>query len=276
MWTLFVPSSHGLLTAKLQKGVSPPSLEKQPPFFFEKQRSTVIFYETETGNSDFESMTDDLSAQFTSPVMQQLAPQLLAWKEEYGHPNIPLKNPGGSQCQTLRRLHIQNKLTEKEVEWLSDIGFIFHSMEDVYKYADFDEMFDRLLNYEESHPGSNFQIPKKCPEDPELGAWVTGIRRLGKDGVNPAHERRLESIGFVWVSTRKCGSKFMSKYRELAEQIDEKGLEEVMADPKTVSWIQAQQEALKRNGLSQTRVHYMGNMFGDQWTTIGKENILGQ
>jgi Helicase associated domain len=208
---------------------------------------------------------------FTSPVLKQVAPELLKWKEEYGHPNIPLKNPGGNQCQTLRRLHIQNKLTPQEVEWLESIDFIFHSMEDVYRYADFDEMFQRLLDYEAAHPDSNFQIPKKCPEDPELGAWVTGIRRLGKDGVKPIHERRLEEIGFAWISMRQCGSKFMTRYRELAQEIEQHGLDAVLADAKTVSWIQAQQEALKRGGLSQTRVHYMGNMFGDLWTTIGKE-----
>jgi hypothetical protein len=216
-----------------------------------------------------ETYSENTSDVFTSPVLKQVAPELLKWKDKHGHPNIPLKNPGGNQCQTLRRLHIQNKLTPTEVAWLEELGFTLHSMEDVYRYADFDDMFQRMMAYEGSHPDSNFQIPKKCPEDPELGAWVTGIRRLGKDGVNPDHERRLDEVGFTWISTRQCGSKFMIRYRELAQLINEQGLEVVLNDPKTVTWIQAQQEALKRGGLSQTRVHYMGNMFGDQWTMIG-------
>jgi hypothetical protein len=217
-----------------------------------------------------ETYSENTSDVFTSPVLKQVAPELLKWKAKHGHPNIPLKNPGGNQCQTLRRLHIQNKLTPSELSWLEELGFTLHSMEDVYRNADFDDMFQRMMEYEETHPDSNFQIPKKCPEDPELGAWVTGIRRLGKDGVNPEHERRLDEVGFAWISSRQCGSKFMTRYRELAQHIDEQGLEVVLHDPKTVSWIQAQQEALKRGGLSQTRVHYMGNMFGDQWTMIGK------
>ena len=207
----------------------------------------------------------------SSPVLQQVYPEILNYVEEYGHPNIPLGSKEGRQCQTLRRLHIQGKLTPEEVEWLDSLGFAWHSLEEVYKYADFDEMFQRLVDYEARHPESNFQVPKKCKEDPELGAWVTGIRRLGKDGVNPEHERRLDSIGFAWKSARKCGSKFMDQYRALSEQVDKEGLSMVMSKDKTIKWIQAQQEALKRGSLSQTRVHYMGQLFGDDWTTVGKE-----
>lgn len=212
-----------------------------------------------------------LTSRFSSPVLKQNCELLLEWKETYGHPNIPLKNDGGNACQVLRRLHIQKKLTTEEEEWLEEIGFRFHSLEDVYRFADFDTLLDRLLAYEEAHPNNNFQVPKKCPEDPELGAWVTGIRRLGKEGVKPDHERRLTEINFAWQSTRKCGSKFMKQYREWVEQVELKGLDTVMEDPNTISWIMAQQQALKRGTLSQTRVEYMGQLFGEAWTTIGKE-----
>lgn len=206
----------------------------------------------------------------TSPVLQQVYPEILNYVDQYGHPNIPLGSKEGRQCQTLRRLHIQNKLTPEEVEWLDSLGFKWHSMEEVYKYADFNEMFQRLIEYEARHPESNFQIPKKCKEDPELGAWVTGIRRLGQDGVNPEHERRLNSVGFVWISTRQCGSKFMDQYRRLTERVEQDGLEIVINEESTIKWIQAQQEALKRGSLSQTRVHYLGQLFGEDWTAVGK------
>lgn len=213
-----------------------------------------------------------LTKRFTSPVLKQNCGLLLEWEKKYGHPNIPLKNDGGNACQVLRRLRVQNKLTEEEVEWLEEIGFRFHSLEDVYRFADFDTLLERLLGYEEAHPNNNFQVPKKCPEDPELGAWVTGIRRLGKEGVNPDHERRLSDINFVWVSTRKCGSKFMKQYREWVKEVELRGIDAVMEEPNTISWIVAQQVALKRGSLSQTRVQYMGQLFGETWTTIGKEN----
>lgn len=215
---------------------------------------------------------DQLKKRFKSPVLKLHCGELLQWKETYGHPNIPLKYDGGNACQILRRLQVLKKLTSEEVEWLEEIGFRFHSLEDVYRFADFDELFVRLIAYQEAHPNNNFQVPKKCPEDPELGAWVTGIRRLGKDGVKPDHERRLCAINFVWKSTRKCGSKFMDQYREWTKQVELQGIETVLEDPKTISWIKAQQSALKRGILSQTRIQYMGQLFGDQWTTFGKED----
>ena len=223
--------------------------------------STVVFYGAE--DDVFENLS------FKSPVLQQVYPALLKHKEVYGNPNIPLGTSEGRKCQTLRRLHIQNKLTVEEVEWLDSVGFVFHSLEDVYKYADFDDLFERLVQYDAANPGSNFQVPKKYPEDPELGAWVTGIRRVGKDGVNPEHQQRLDEVGFAWKSNRKCGSKFMLRYREFVQEVEEQGLDPVLANPDTVKWIRAQQEALKRGSLSQTRAHYMGNLFGESWTSIG-------
>ena len=205
---------------------------------------------------------------FTSPVLKQVYPKLLEWKETYGHPNIPLGSSEGRKCRTLRRLHIQKKLTDKEVEWLDDLGFTFHSLEDVYKDADFDELFARLMAYEERHPESNFQVPKKLKEDPELGAWVTGIRRLKKEGVDPEHAKRLDSVGFAWVSSRKCGSKFMLKYKEYKELVSVQGLGTVLKDPEVLRWIKAQQETMKRDGLSNTRIHYMEETFGVSWTSI--------
>ena len=43
------------------------------------------------------------------------------------------------------------------------------------------------------------------------------------------------------------------------------------SDPDPIPWSMSQQRALKRGTLSQTRVEYMGQLFGESWTTIGKE-----
>ena len=218
-----------------------------------------------------EATDDERIPNFSSPVLQQVYPALLQWKQRYGHPNIPLGSTEGKFCKTLRRLHTQNKLSPEDVDWLNQLGFAWHSLEDVYREGNFDELYHRLITYEATHPDhAQYQIPKKCPEDPELGAWVTGIRRLGRDGINPIHERKLDAIGFTWKSQRQCGSKFMEQYRSLSEQIDQVGLNKVLKDPKTIAFIQAQQEALRRGSLSQTRVHYMEQLFGESWTTIGK------
>jgi hypothetical protein len=202
----------------------------------------------------------------TSPVLIQVYPKLLEYKEQYGHPNIPLGSSEGKFCKTLRRLHIQDKLSEKEVDLLNELGFTWHSLEDVYKDVDFDELFGRMMKEKESR--GNFQIPKKLPSDPELGAWVTGIRRLGKEGVDPAHAEKLDSVGFEWVSSRKCGSSFMTRYRELVTEVERNGLDKILGDRKAVAWIKAQQEALKKGKLSETRTHYMSATFGEAWTSL--------
>jgi hypothetical protein len=205
-----------------------------------------------------------------SPVLQQVYPKMLEYKQKYGHPNIPLGSSEGRQCYTLRRLQIQQKLSDEEVSLLKNLGFRFDSLEDVYYEFDFDDMFDRLLAYEaENH--NTYQIPKKYPNDPELGAWVTGLRRLGNDVVKDEHAQRLNEVSFTWVSTRKCGSKFMKQYRELVERVGEHGREDLVGDEPIQKWIAAQRLVRKRGELSDTRFHYMQELLGEDWMEQAKK-----
>jgi len=213
---------------------------------------------------------DNLPSVISSPVLAAVYPKLLEWKSIYGNPNIPLKTSGGRQCKTLRRLHIENKLTDEEISLLNDIGFQFNSLEDVYREADFTEMIKRLIAYEKEY-SNRYQVPKKLPSDPELGAWVTGLRRLGPDEVLPEHAQQLNGIQFTWVSSRQCGSKFMTKYRELTERVEKEGQDAVLADADVQKWIKAQQMARERGTLSDTRFHYMENLVGHDWMEEQKE-----
>jgi hypothetical protein len=243
-----------------------------------------------------EALPDFLS----SPVLRQVYPHLMEYKKLNGHVNIPLGSSAGRQCQTLRRLQLQQKLTDQEVELLSQLQFRFTSLDDVYYQVPFEEMFQRLLDYEQQHPGTGFQIPKKYPSDPELGAWVTGIRRLAPNltadqneesestppptgRIHPDHVERLNAIGFTWKSDRKCGSKFMQFYRELHQRIQDEtqkqtrdvlGNDEdahrenarlqVLQDPSVQTWIAAQRETFYRGTMSETRQHYMNSLVGDE------------
>ncbi|KAI2509392.1 hypothetical protein MHU86_5025 [Fragilaria crotonensis] len=221
----------------------------------------------------------------TSSVLKQVYPSLLQWREEYGHPNIPLGTPEGRMCQTLRRLQIQQKLTDTEIQLLHDIDFRFSSLEDVYHELDFNVMLTKLIAYEQQEQ-NQYQVPKKYAPDPELGAWVTGIRRvyaanknLQQGVVDPHHMERLDAIGFTWISERKCGSKFMSQYRELVSQLDAAAAaasaaddevltmkrDEILKQEKVQTWIAAQRDARRRGGLSDTRFHYMQQLLGDDW-----------
>lgn len=225
---------------------------------------------------------------FSSPVLRQVYPKLLEQLSEFGNPNIPLGTSDGRQCETLRRLAIQQKLTSTEVEALDTIGFRWHSLEDVYYTAEFDKLFQRLLDYQamiqkkikEGTEDANVSLfpPKKYAKDPELGAWVTGLRRVGRDGVTPEHLEALEKINFAWVSQRACGSKFMQQYRALCERLEKSAdndgsSKEVWKDEAVQQWIKAQRDAASRNGLSETRQHYMETLLGKDWKTVDMNNL---
>jgi len=263
-----LPSKHHATHTFLQSS-SPSAL------FFDREDTTDIANNNFVGS---DTQLEQMEEFIVSPVLQIVYPKLIEWKQEYGHPNIPLGTKEGRQCATLRRLHIQKKLTEQEVEWLEELGFLFHSLEDVYHHVDFDTLFQRLLDYETKHPDSNFQVPKKCPEDPELGAWVTGLRRLGPNKVDPKHAQQLDQVGFVWVSKSKCGSKFMLKYKELVQRVEDLQTTTctkqqaiqvlLLEDSKVKDLIQAQKQLEAKKKMSETRMNYMNQLFGEDWTSL--------
>ena len=208
----------------------------------------------------------------SSPVLEQVYPALITHKEKYGNPNIPLGSVDGKRCKTLRRLHFQNKLTKEEAAHLTDIGFRFHSFEDVYHECDFDEMLQKLLEYQQEF--QTFQIPKKYEPDPELGAWVTMLRRLKQnDGLPEDQVSKLDAVSFEWISTRKCGSSFMKRYREVLDKLtevfndggDDAVAELLLSDGEIRKWINAQRQVHENGKLSESRVQYMGDLPGIDW-----------
>lgn len=218
----------------------------------------------------------------TSPVLTLVYPAMMEHLEEFGNPNIPLGCSDGKRCQTLRRLAFQSKLSEDEVELLAKIGFRFNTLEDVYEEADFDDCLRRLLDYEAEFKTS-YQIPKKYHPDPELGAWVTMIRRIGRDNIDATHRNKLDSIDFGWISTRKCGSAFMKNYRSIRDQllsfcdqedandlksavvVDQQGIDSVLVDPDVKKWINAQRVANEKGNISAPRCEYLDDLPGFNW-----------
>ena len=206
-----------------------------------------------------------------SPVLKQVYPLMLDYVDRYGHPNIPLKTEGGRQCVVLRRLHTQQKLSDGDVELLDSLHFTWHSLEDVYEANKdrFDEFLNKLQSYAQENDG-DLSPPKKYAADPELGAWVTGIRRLKMvDAVDPSHVDALDALGFLWVSPRSCGSKFMQQYRGIQERISKGEGNGVWSDPTIVKWVYAQQQA----DLSGTRKHYMAQLLGPDWQSWKAETV---
>lgn len=120
---------------------------------------------------------------------------------------------------------------------------------------------------------SNFQIPKKYKEDPELGAWVAVIRRFGPDGVDQERRQSLDEIGFEWKSTRKCQSSFMNNFRLIRDTLKEQDEEIISSssleqfqsvldgkDPNLWKWIKAQRAAYELDNLIEARVKYLNQL----------------
>ena len=149
------------------------------------------------------------------------------------------------------------------------MGFRWNSFEDVYTEVDFDEMLDKLISYKMKE--GTFQIPKKYVSDPELGAWVTMLRRLySRDALPEDEVQKLNDVGFEWVSSRKCGSSFMTRYREVLEQLSENSENAAMVmegDAQMKKWIYDQKCVYENGKLSDSRIQYMDDL-GVDWRNV--------
>jgi Helicase associated domain len=226
---------------------------------------TNIARADDSSSSNSASVLDGI----VSPVLKQVYPALLQHVQEYGHPNIPLGSVAGKQCKALRRLHTQQKLVESDVALLDELGFYWHSLEDVYELQkdEFDDLLARLADYGSANHG-NVSPPKKYAADPELGAWVTALRRLHTvpGAIDANHVSRLNDLHFEWISPRQCGSKFMQMYRTIQERLAQSNDNDrvVWEDPAVYNWVYAQQEQV--HSLSETRKHYLAQLIGPDWT----------
>ncbi|KAL7483555.1 hypothetical protein ACHAW6_009251 [Cyclotella cf. meneghiniana] len=250
---------------------SPPIARSRPATLL--LPTTLVCLSSSPANNHESNDVPSLPPFLKSPVLTAVYPALLSHLSAHGHPNIPLGSPDGKRCKTLRRLAFQNKLSPDEVSHLTELGFRFHSFEDVYHECDFDEMMDKLVRYHEEF--GTFQIPKKYERDPELGAWVTVVRRLYRTRELPVDRvEKLDGIRFEWVSTRKCGSSFMSRYREVLDRLKEAvgaGMEAervLSEDVELRKWIYAQRCAHENGKLSDSRIQYMNDLPGIEWRNI--------
>uniref|UniRef100_A0A7S1FPT5 Helicase-associated domain-containing protein n=1 Tax=Corethron hystrix TaxID=216773 RepID=A0A7S1FPT5_9STRA len=191
-------------------------------------------------------------------MLAQALPYMVDFFEEYGHANIPLGSVDGRRCSTLRRLHHAGKLSPTDHHILSNLNFQFDAFTFDPEEIDFFSLLNRLLKYN-NFTNANFQIPKKYAPDPQLGAFVAYVRRMGRDGLDPSWVEALESVNFVWKSLRKCGSSFLVNWRRISEKYE--GLDEVPdLNEEDERWVQAQASSFLKGNLSDHRAEYMDRL----------------
>jgi hypothetical protein len=100
------------------------------------------------------------------------------------------------------------------------------------------------------------------------------LRRLYKRQELPQDEvNKMNEIQFEWTSSRQCGSSFMTRYREIQEQLNNATIsgfdasKVVDADLDMKKWIHAQKCVFESGKLSESRISYMDDL-GVDWKSI--------
>ena len=122
---------------------------------------------------------------------------LLAYKEKYGHPNIPQKRHQDKRTPLMswicrqRQLFKDNNLSQERINLLESIGFSWNIREILW-----DENFEKLLRFKEKHGHANISQANK--KNRSLGMWSTKQRKCFKDDtLSQDRIDKLNSIQFV-------------------------------------------------------------------------------
>jgi len=147
-------------------------------------------------------------------VSDERCRQLIAFKEEFGHCNVPVRYSGnpslGQWCHKMR--HVYKKiqkgmktnytLSQDRIERLEEIGFQWQGV-------DYDKAFEKrcreLIAFKEEFGHCN--VPQKYAGNPSLGRWCNTMRNAYKKiqkgmatDSNLSQDRieSLEELGFQW------------------------------------------------------------------------------
>ncbi|HRJ08029.1 MAG TPA: helicase associated domain-containing protein [Prosthecobacter sp.] len=124
--------------------------------------------------------------------------QLVEFKKEHGHTNVPQRSHRYAELATWvrnqRAAKAHNRLIIAERgRRLDEIGFVWRLVE---RNA-WERMFDRLVEFKKLHGHCN--VPQKGGGDKLLGKWVNTQRTHFKRGtLKPERVQQLKEVGFVW------------------------------------------------------------------------------
>jgi hypothetical protein len=129
---------------------------------------------------------------------EEMFQQLVAFKNEHGHTNVPQRSPKYAELATWVRNQRAAKTHNRPIiaergKRLDEIGFVWRLVE---RNA-WERMFDRLVEFKRIHGHCN--VPQKSGGDKRLGKWVNTQRTHNSRGkLLNERKQQLDSIGFVW------------------------------------------------------------------------------
>ena len=124
--------------------------------------------------------------------------QLVEFKQEYGHTNVPQRSGKYAALGTWVRNQRAAKRYKRPImaehgKRLDEIGFVWVLVEPMA----WEKMFTALVEYKKVHKHCN--VPQKAGEYKRLGKWVNTQRTQHHRGKLRADRKQLlDSIGFVW------------------------------------------------------------------------------
>jgi hypothetical protein len=127
-----------------------------------------------------------------SYTFEERLEQLREYKEEYGHVNVPQKDPQydglGRWLNGRRTAKYRGMLPDGQEQDLTKMGIIWNTKE-----ARWESRLEELQTFYEKY--GHFKVPTKSEEFPGLGYWLAHLRR-GR--IDDERLKKLKDIGYDW------------------------------------------------------------------------------
>jgi hypothetical protein len=164
----------------------------------------------------------------------------------------------GSQRISYRR----KNLSADRVRRLDELGFLWNPQDTTWI-----ERFDELVAYKKRF--DDCAVPVKWTENPDLGKWVQGQRRLRKNsGVSDGRFKLLNDLGFIW---NPLDAQWEEMYAELVSYKHRFNNCNVPAqwkeNPKFGNWVLHQRSRHRKGKLEIDRIRRL-NELGFVWSPL--------
>jgi len=158
--------------------------------------------------------------------------ELVRFKEENGHCEVPRKHPLGPWVSNQRQRRRIGAFAKERIDRLNKIGFVWL----MRPRGALDEYIDQLLNYRKIY--GHIDVPQQDKKYRQLGRWVNDQRTKKKNGaLSEEYEDRLNEIGFVWDALEERWNQRLSELREFRKKFGHFNVPPQISEyPKLYSW----------------------------------------